>query len=202
MDIIILGFLMMKPATLYELGQFVENYLSSISSNSRGSIQAGIKKLSGKGLVSYQEQVENGVNKKVYRITASGRTYFEENISTSMLYKEKNMELSKFFFMGFTDKAMQKELIGGYIKELEKELAFLQKIEVSLEPRYDFSEYISSADTIDVGEPFTLEKMRSIARFQYATLDFGMDKLKFEIEWFQRFQNSLDAEDDKNEFIK
>lgn len=200
MDIIILGFLMMQQATIYELRQFIENYLSSMSSNSTGSIQAGIKKLLKKEMIVFKEQVENGVNKKIYAITALGKKYFEDSIATPMLYKEKNMELSKLFFMGFTDKKNQKPLIDSYIKELEKELKSLEKVDESLNPRYEFDES-RLVDLKEKGGEFeftTKAQVNTVACFQYATLDLGMDKLKFEIEWFKTFRDKLEEEKSKS----
>lgn len=45
MDNIILGFLMIQGSTIYELRQFIKKNLSTVSSDSTGSIQAGINKL-------------------------------------------------------------------------------------------------------------------------------------------------------------
>ena len=197
MDIIILGVLMMRRITIYELRQFIEQNLSSISSSSTGSIQVGIKKLLQKEMISFDEQVENGVNKKVYYITELGKVHFEERVSTPMLYKEKNMELIKFFFMGFTDKQNQKESIDNYIKGLEKELSFLEQISDSLNPRYDFDkDYIEDLKGKGGASEFmTKENIKAIASFQYATLDFGIDKLKFEIAWFNGLKEKLEMED-------
>lgn len=196
MDIIILGFLMIQPATIYDLGRYIENYLSSISSNSKGSIQAGIKKLLDKELITFNEVVENGLNKKVYCINEAGITYFNESISIPMMYKEKNMELSKFFFMGFVDRTEQIELIDKYIGELEKELSSLQKINSSLSPRYHFdkNKLMNDADSENLVKSMSKDVMDSVAQFQYATLDLSIDKIVFEIEWFKKFKASLIAE--------
>lgn len=196
MDIIILGLLMIKRSTIYEMKQVIRHYLSPISSDSTGSIQAGIKKLLNKELITYKEQVENGVNKKVYSITEAGKKYFIDNLSVPMSYKEKNMELNKLFFMGFIDKNEQIASIKKYIQEMEKELDFLEQINASLNPRFEFEQsYIDNIrQNHETPDLFTEEKFHEIAKFQYAMLDFGIDKLKFEIGWFNDFNKKLEME--------
>ena len=99
-----------------------------------------------------------------------------------MLYKEKNMELSKFFFMGFTDKDKRSEMLADYIQVLEDELASLEQINAASSPRYSFD------------EPF-LQSLKELAQFQYAMLDLGIEKAKFEIEWFKKFRERLASEE-------
>ncbi|MBO0993689.1 PadR family transcriptional regulator [Bacillus sp. SD088] len=196
MDNIILGFLMIQASTIYQLRQFIKDSLSTVSSDSTGSIQAGIKKLLKKELITVQEQVENGVNKKTYFITEAGKKHFKECISIPMLYKEKNMELSKFFFQGFANKSEHETFISRYIEELEKELDHLEAINTSINQRNNFSaEYINKLKEAGGAAEFMTESgLKSIAYFQHATLDLGIEKIKFEIEWFRKFQSKLKSE--------
>ncbi|WP_251867211.1 helix-turn-helix transcriptional regulator [Enterococcus malodoratus] len=201
MDIIILGFLMIKGSTIYELRQMIKNSLSTVSSDSTGSIQAALKKLLNKKMITFTEQIEGGINKKVYYITDVGKEHFQQAIAQPMLYKEKNMELSKFFFMGFTDKAKRDDMIADYIHVLEDELASLEKINTSTSPRYQFDD-AGLQDLKERGgaaEYMTLENVNEIAHFQYATLDLGIEKARFEIEWFKKFRERLNLEDTADE---
>ncbi|WP_339185024.1 PadR family transcriptional regulator [Oceanobacillus sp. FSL W7-1293] len=196
MDTIILGFLMIRGSTIYELRQSIKQTLSTVSSDSTGSIQAGIKKLVKKGWITFEEHVEGGVNKKTYFITEAGEKHFRENISTPMLYKEKNMELSKFFFQGFTHHSEHEAFISSYLEELEKELHRLEAIKITIGQRNNFSrDYINNLkESGGATEFMTEEGVKSIAYFQYATLDLGIEKIKFEIDWFRNFQSKLKAE--------
>lgn len=196
MDTIILGFLMIQASTIYELRQSIKNSLSTVSSDSTGSIQAALKKLLSKNMITFKERVDSGVNKKVYYITDTGKEYFQKKISQPMLYKEKNMELSKFFFMGFTDKTKRDELLANYIKELEDELVSLEKLSGRIEPRFQFDENTINELKERGGaiEFMTLESAKDIAHFQYATLDLGIEKAKFEIRWFKQFRKLLASE--------
>ncbi|EOH79379.1 PadR family transcriptional regulator [Enterococcus malodoratus] len=196
MDIIILGFLMIKGSTIYELRQMIKNSLSTVSSDSTGSIQAALKKLLNKKMITFTEQIEGGINKKVYYITDVGKEHFQQAIAQPMLYKEKNMELSKFFFMGFTDKAKRDDMLADYIHVLEDELTSLEKINTSTSPRYQFDD-AGLQDLKKRGgaaEYMTLENVNEIAHFQYATLDLGIEKARFEIEWFKKFRERLNLE--------
>lgn len=201
MDIIILGFLMIKGSTIYELRQMIKNSLSTVSSDSTGSIQAALKKLLNKKMITFTEQIEGGINKKVYYITDVGKEHFQQAIAQPMLYKEKNMELSKFFFMGFTDKAKRDDMLADYIHVLEDELASLEKINTSTSPRYQFDD-AGLQDLKKRGgaaEYMTLENVNEIAHFQYATLDLGTEKARFEIAWFKKFRERLNLEDTADE---
>lgn len=194
MDIIILGLLMMQKCTIYEMRKLIENRFSLISSNSMGSIQAAIKKLSAKNMIIFSESVENGVNKKVYEITTEGKDYFYSGISAPMLYKEKNMELCKFFFMGFADKEKRVELIDAYIGELEKELAVLEGVNAIVSPRHaPKGEELAAMHEKGAAHEITEETVRDITVFQYATLDLSIDKIRFEIDWFQDFKKKVVA---------
>ena len=73
MDKIILGILMLHRMTAYELRNFIKNNFKSMYSDSLGSIQAALKKLFELEMVTFEELVEKGVNKKRYSITEKGR---------------------------------------------------------------------------------------------------------------------------------
>ncbi|MDH6364405.1 PadR family transcriptional regulator AphA [Enterococcus sp. PF1-24] len=175
MDIIILGILMMKKATIYEMRKLIDSHFTNISSNSLGSIQAAIKKLIAKDYIVFEEFVENSINKKKYAITESGRDYFLASVKTPMLYKEKNMELSKFFFMGFVGEKEWLGLIDVYIAELKSQLSKLKEIAESSEPR----------------TAFDIQELQNIALFQYGTLDLSIAKIEFEINWFEKFTKKI-----------
>ena len=66
MDKLILGLLMIKHFTVYEIRQVMRQNFSSMCSDSLGSIQAALKKLSQQGAVTYSEYVEKGKMKKEY----------------------------------------------------------------------------------------------------------------------------------------
>ncbi|MCL2864992.1 MAG: PadR family transcriptional regulator [Lachnospiraceae bacterium] len=192
MDTIILGLLMMKGSTIYELRQTIKTLLFSICSDSMGSIQASLKKLLENGYITFEERVEHGINKKIYFIQKEGKAYFLKKLATPMKNNRKNMELAKFFFMGFAEEE-QMGLLDGYIAELHANLMELERLSEQLEPRYSFEEsFHQELQTMGGDAIYLTKKGRDhIASFQYATLDLGMDALRFEIEWFQKFKSKI-----------
>jgi len=192
MDIILLGLLMIQNCTIYEMKKVIEIHLTNVSSNSIGSIQAAIKKLLSKNLICFNEYVENSVNKKTYEITDTGKEYFISSISKPMLYKEKSMELSKFFFMGFVEKSKQVALVESYLKELEKELSTLEQIKIIAESQATFDEnYLLRLQKKGNPAGLTLADIKEIAFFQCALLELSIDKIKCEIKWFEDFKQKL-----------
>jgi len=192
MDLIVLGLLMIRNCTIYEMRKAIETNLTNISSNSIGSIQAAVKKLLGKNMIRFNEYVENSVNKKVYEITDEGKVYFYDSISKPMLYKEKSMELSKFFFMGFVEKSKRLTLIESYIEELENELATLEQVESAVDSKPDFDEsYVLALQEKGATSELTVTDVQEIALFQCAMLDLSIAKIKFEIQWFENFKQNL-----------
>ena len=102
MDKIILGILMLHRMTAYELRNFIKNNFKSMYSDSLGSIQAALKKLFELEMVTFEELVEKGVNKKRYSITETGREALIEWIKIPInTSKTKNYDdikpLEKFF---------------------------------------------------------------------------------------------------------
>lgn len=192
MDIIILGLLMIQNCTIYEMKKVIETNFTSISSSSIGSMQAAVKKLLSKNMVCFNEYVEDSINKKTYEITDEGKKYFFSSISEPMRYKEKNMELSKFFFMGFAPKSKRLELVDAYIAELQKELASLEQIKAANEIQPEFDEdYLLTLKEKGAAGIQTVSDTREIAFYQLAMLDLSIDKIKFEKKWFENFKENL-----------
>lgn len=192
MDIIILGLLMIQNCTIYEMKKVIETNFTTISSSSVGSMQAAVKKLLSQNMICFSEYVVDSVNKKVYEITDEGKKHFLSSISEPMIYKEKNMELSKFFFMGFAPKSKRLELIEAYIAKLQEELAPLEQIKCATEIQPDFDEdYLSRLKEKGAVEIQTVSDTKEIAFYQLAMLDLSIDKIKFEIQWFENFKKNL-----------
>jgi len=175
----------------------IDMCFSSISSNSMGSIQAAIKKLLANNMVRFNEYVESGVNKKVYEITDAGKGCFYASVSSPMRYKEKNMELSKLFFMGFTNKESWRQLIDAYINELKEEQKALHSIRTIIDNNpainEEYLEELKRTSSIRFEEfANPIEYVKGIAFFQCATLELSIDKIAFEIEWFEKLKDTME----------
>lgn len=203
MDKIILGLLMIKQLTIYELRGIIETNFTSMCSNSMGSIQAAIKKLLEQKMVMFEEFVENSVNKKQYMLTDLGRKCFLEWVQTAMVAgKMKDMELSKLFFMGFVPIEKRLGLIETHLADLIKEREQLESIQKQDESK-NKREYITYLGKNKAQENHLLQATgqldvqigtNEIIKFELLTLQFGIDRINFEIEWFTKLRNQLASE--------
>lgn len=169
MDSLILGLLILKSRTIYEIKEKIKSGLNLMYSNSMGSIQAAIKKLLEKGFIECIECVESGKFKKQYSITEAGREYFEDWINTPMRASQnKNADLSKLYFMGLSDPKTRAERIGTYLQSLQK--------------MYDSLEMIyNEGKKMTVNQDFT-----DILTYQLLSVKYGMDSILFNIEWYKK----------------
>ncbi len=170
MEFVILGLLHTKDMTAYEIGAFINKNFVLICSGSAGSIQVGLKKLLNLGCITVDEFVENSVNKKVYSLTDEGKEKFSEWVESPMqINKSKNMELAKFFFMGFAQQQKRLDAIEEYIVDLNNEISVLESIK----------------DAISKNRNMLEQKQDNIlTKYQMYTLEHGIDLAKFEIDWY------------------
>ena len=201
MDKIILGILMLHRMTAYELRNFIKNNFKSMYSDSLGSIQAALKKLFELEMVTFEELVEKGVNKKRYSITETGREALIEWIKIPInTSKTKNYDFGKLFFMGYVSKKDQKTLIDKIILSLEEEYEALKKLKESIDVEEESEEienylltdieYKERIKNLDKGKEL-IENIREISKFTLATLDYGIDVTAFNIEWFKKLKKKI-----------
>ncbi|MFZ5351829.1 MAG: PadR family transcriptional regulator [Bacillota bacterium] len=198
MDKIILSLLLIKSMTIYEMRGFIAQFLSSVCSDSLGSLQAAIKKLLAANQITYHEYVDKGLNKKEYRITDSGLEAFKKWIETPMDFqKAKNMEESKFFFMGITQKETRKKLIRSCIESLKLEQEKLLHIQSIVEATKEnviernverilkdeeLHKYILQISTDEMLE----DTISNVYQYQIFCLEYGLEKVQFDIDFFEK----------------
>ena len=197
MENIILSLLLIKSMTIYEMRMFIQKNLSTVCSDSLGSIQSAIKKLREKNCVSLQEYAENGVLKKEYRITTAGRKQFRDWIAMPMnLQKVKNMEEGKFFFLGMAPREIRIESIRGYIESLSTERGKLLQIQSYVQNTRETviktniericEEEKLSEHLLEVSEEETLEKVvQNIYDYQIFSLEYGLKRLQDDIAFYE-----------------
>lgn len=206
MDKIILSILLIKSTTIYEMRGFITQYLNTVCSDSLGSIQAAIKKLLEAGQITYREYVEKGLNKKEYSITDQGVEAFKKWIETPMNFqKAKNMEESKFFFMGIANKDTRMHLIRSYLDSLEEEQEKLLQIQSFVEATKE-NAVVSNVERILSDEDLHRhmlevsldEKLEdtvlSIYQYQLFNLEYGLQRIQSDIGFFTKI---LDREEGK-----
>ena len=206
MDKLILGLLMIKHFTVYEIRQVMRQNFSSMCSDSLGSIQAALKKLSQQGAVTYSEYVEKGKMKKEYAITASGRILFLEWLKTPInMSKNKNMDLGKFLFMGYLPKKEQLQMLDLTIEGLEVEVQEFEAVKDAIrftEEQEKVKAYLEqnnhlASELIETSQAGDLaESISQIGYFEMKTLEFGLDSARFQLDWFTKLRQQL-AENEK-----
>lgn len=201
MDKLILGLLMIKHFTVYEIRQVMRQNFSSMCSDSLGSIQAALKKLSQQGAVTYSEYVEKGKMKKEYAITASGRFLFLEWLKTPIdMSKNKNMDLGKFLFMGYLPKKEQLQMLDLTIEGLEVEVQEFEAVKDAIrftEEQEKVKAYLEqnshlATELIETSQAADLaESISQIGYFEMKTLEFGLDSARFQLDWFTKLRQQL-----------
>ncbi len=173
MEFVILGLLQLQPMSGYEIGKFIKSNLTKICSESAGSIQTAIKKLLNSESVYFEERVSGNKTKKLFYVTDKGRQEFSAWIRTPMQSEKiKNMELSKLFFMGFTDKENRVRVVNNYIEQLR------EGTKATLKGKNIIDKILMNPENIPPEVVTHLE-------FQRYTIEFAIDMNEYEIAWYQ-----------------
>ncbi len=201
MDKIILGILMLRRMTAYEIRNIIRSNFKSMCSDSLGSIQAALKKLFDLDMVKYEELVERGVNKKRYAITDLGQKTLIEWIKVPIdTSKTKNVDFGKLLFMGYISKSDQTILIDKIILSLEEQYKQLKNLKDSIdeqEERESLEKYLLG--DMEYHERFKglseendlSENIKEVSKFTLAMLDYGIDVAEFNIMWFKKLRKRI-----------
>jgi len=176
MEHVILGLLLIQSLTIYGLNQAFKQGISMFYSASYGSLQTSVKNLLAKGMIVYQQQIDNGRTKKVYSITEHGRAEFFQWMTAEV--PENKLEvtaLSKVFFLGLIEDVKTK-------REIVREI--LRKIESVQSQLSAMDEQLSQYEIPDA--------YREIFKYQMRTLDYGIQSHSFGRQWFQRLLDELE----------
>jgi len=166
---VILGLLLVGPATLYALTKQFEQGVSLFYSASLGSLRAAVTVLLERGLVTVAGSVENGRNKKTYSITDAGRTAFTEWMTAPITGGDlETVALSKVYFLGMlTDTASRATVLAGIVDRIRAEQQQLESL-------------ASHLDGVDIPQGHA-----EIFRYQRITLDYGLLSLAVAREFFE-----------------
>ena len=192
---------MLRRMTAYELRNTIRDNFKSMCSDSLGSIQAALKKLLSLKMVTFEELVEKGINKKRYAITDIGEKVLMEWIKIPIdISKTKNIDMGKLLFMGYIPKNEQKNLINKIILSLEEEYSELKNLKESINfenERLAIENYLLT-DTEYQERIKNLNKknnvsknIKEISKFTLATLDYGIDVVDFNIKWFKKLKTKI-----------
>lgn len=197
MDNIILSLLLIKSMTAYELKMFIRKTLSTVCSDSLGSIQSVLKKLEKRNCVEVHERIENNVFKREYSITKEGLKQFNEWICVPMdIHKAKNIEEGKFFFLGFAPKEVRINSLKGYIDSLVLEQKKIEELRAIVESTKDFAieqnkirisqEAHLKEDILHVSSGDTLEQViKNEWEYQVYNLEYAEKRLHEDIAFYR-----------------
>ena len=187
MEYIILSMLLCKAMTVYEIRNYIIKNLTTVCSNSLGSIQTAIKKMLSKGYIEVREYVENGLNKKKYSITDKGLSEYKNWVGTPInLSKMTNMEESKLFFLGVAPKEKRISFLTAMNKDLEGQLKALTAIKESTlnakEAIIDDNVRNISKETKNVDNLLSVSNEKDLKAVLLNTYDYQMELLEYSIE--------------------
>ena len=198
MEYIILGLLLFKPMTVYEIRAYVQKNLTTICSDSLGSIQIAIKKLLNKGYVTKNEYTERGLTKKKHAITLLGVERYKEWVGSPInIAKMTNMEESKFYFLGTAPKDKRISFLKSYISSLKGQLSKLTTIkemskgmkeEVILANLERVSGEKEITDNLSVvsEEKDVRSVFENTYSYQIYLLEYGLNRVKSDISFYEK----------------
>lgn len=177
MEYVILGFLLIRNLTQYDIKNALEKKVSPFFSASLGSIQAALKKLEGSGHAAVCETVENGRRKKIYSITDTGKAYFMAWMLSCITPNRMELEVTtRLFFFGLMSPSERLVICQSIIGELENSVK-------------EFMEGRSEATQARIPE-----ELKGVSRFQLKTLDLALYYYTQMLEWFKSFYLELEVE--------
>lgn len=166
---VILGLLLIAPATLYTLNKQFEQGISLFYSASLGSIRTALTVLLDKGFVTATESVENGRNKKTYDLTDAGRAAFIEwmlaPITTANL---ETTALAKLYLLGL----MPEKARTGILADITARIAHDEA---------QLNGFAAMLDSLELPEQY-----REIFHYQRLTLEYGLMTHKAGREFFAK----------------
>jgi len=175
MEYIVLGVLMIKSMTIYELNKGFEMGLSLIYAASYGNLQYAVKKLLAKKYITFKERVENGRNKKIYHINEKGEEAFFRWMEDDN--DPRNIEvlmLAKVYFLGLVQDDNDKQMI----------------IDKLLKSVNDFSTELNGIQNSINRSDLTPEEWK-IAKYSLSTLDYGIGSYEFAVSWLHQVRSQI-----------
>lgn len=176
MRYIILGSLLLKPMTIYDINKSFKSIISLFYSPSYGSINTTIKKLFIEKLISCKEEVISGRNKKVYNILEAGKKEFIHWMMSEINPNKLEVTaLSKLFFLGFIEEnGARIKIITDIVKTASSQKKKLEALKKKI-----------------VRSGHVPEEYEKVFFFQLRTLDYGLNSFQTSLKWFEKLLQEL-----------
>jgi DNA-binding PadR family transcriptional regulator len=167
---VILGLLLIRPQSLYDLVKNFEAGVSLFYSASSGSIRRALETLLTGGLIEVAEVAPGARGRKTYRVTDAGREQFRDWMTGPMTGPDAEAAaLPRLFFLGLLDPAERAEVLPRITARIEKDLGRFEAL----------SEVVDAVEVPD--------ELRDVFTYQRATLDYGLAAQRFALDWFRTF---------------
>lgn len=175
-DMIILGLLAYRDASLYDLKKTMEQSTTMFYNTSIGSIHPALQKLQKQGFVQSHEEATGKRIKKVYQRTSTGADAFQTWISEPVaVFKTRDEGMLRLFYMGHI-KGDVSAHIQIYIDEADQWINMLEAM-------------LAAQDIAKIPK-----KHQKIAFFQIATMRYGLDTIKFGKQWYIQLLKDYQAQ--------
>ncbi len=167
-DMIILGLLAYSEASLYDLKKTMERSTTMFYNTSIASIHPALIKLEKAGFVTSHEEATGKRIKKVYKRTPEGAEAFQAWISEPIaVFKTRDESMLRLFYMGHI-KGDVSTHIQLYIDEADQWIVLLESM-------------LAAQDLSTVPQ-----ELKKVAFFQFATMRYGLDTIKFGKQWYKQ----------------
>lgn len=146
MDIqtIILGFLMHKSMTGYDLKKAFSISFSFFSGLSYGSIYPALKKMEKRGLITKHVEIQDGLpNRKVYTITETGRKAFLDSLRSPLAPEQpKSAFLMRLFFFAYLSPNEREKIVAQHLESVQHMRERLEAVQPEVAVRADRFQYL------------------------------------------------------------
>lgn len=164
---VILGLLLLRSLSLYDLIRAFESSVSLVYSASSGSIKRALDGLLARGEVEVESIDEGARGRKVYRVTPAGRAAFHAWMHGELTGSTETAALSRLFFLGLLDAAERPGVLDRIHSRIAADLAQLEAVRAEVE-RFEVP-----------------PELADVAAYQRATLEYGLASHRFALDWFQ-----------------
>ncbi|MBI5343557.1 MAG: PadR family transcriptional regulator [Deltaproteobacteria bacterium] len=136
---ILLGFLMNRSMTGYELKKAFSISFSFFSGLSYGSIYPALGKMEKEGLIRMQAEMrKSGPNRKICTITAEGRKVFLETLKEPFAFEgTKSIFLTRLFFFAHLAPEERRSSAHRYFESVRQVEKTLQRARPEIEAKAD-----------------------------------------------------------------
>ncbi|NDI36547.1 PadR family transcriptional regulator [Chengkuizengella sediminis] len=171
---VILGLLMLRKMTVYDIKNVLEREVSPFYAASYGSIQNAIKKLLKEEAITYTESIDNGRAKKVYQLTEKGKEDFINWLSSEInIDTPKDDGLLKLYFYGFLNMEKRIRLLEKYTSVLREKI-------------HSYKTYQTKAKDYKIPNGYG-----EIADFQFTTLEYAIRHYAFDLEFYEELLEKM-----------